>query len=95
MQSDWTQEQMNAAGEKLEAAQSAAEEAAEGTSESDVWTSVWDSLFGNMSEESIMSWIESMQTGAQEGYEKVLEAEQKLSNLLEGIFGAYINAPAQ
>ena len=95
MDSEWTQEEIAAAEEKLETAQTTVEEAAEKVTDADLWTSVWDSAFGKLSEENIMSWVESMQTGTEQGYEKVLQAEEGLSNLLEGIFGAFVNSPAQ
>ena len=95
LDSGWTEEMMEAAEDKLEEAQSAAEEAAEEVPDAELWASVWDSVFSGMSEENIMNWVGSMQTGVEEGYGKVLETEEGLSNLLEGIFGAYINSPAE
>ncbi len=95
LESGWTEELMEAAEDKLEEAKNAAEEDVEETSDADLWASVWDSVFGGMSEENIMNWVGSMQTGVEEGYGKVLETEEELSNLLEGIFGAFINSPAE
>ena len=95
LDSGWTEEMMEAAEDKLEEAQSAAEKAAEEVPDAELWASVWDSVFSGMSEENIMNWVGSMQTGVEEGYGKVLETEEGLSNLLEGIFGAYINSPAE
>ena len=92
LESDWTEEDILAAEESLEAA--AAEEAEPGEA-AGLWESVWDSVFMNLSEENVMGWVTSMQTGAEEGYQKVLEAEDTLSNLLEGIFGAFVGEPAE
>ena len=95
LDSGWTEELIEAAEDKLEEAQTAVEEAVDQATDADLWASVWDSVFSGMSEENIMNWVGSMQTGAEEGYEKVLESEEKLSTLLEGIFGAFINSPAE
>ena len=95
LDSGWTEELVLAAEDKLKEAQTAVEEAVDQVTDADLWASVWDSVFGGMSEENIMNWVGSMQTGAEEGYEKVLETEEELSTLLEGIFGAFINSPAE
>ena len=102
LDSGWTEEQIDAAEDKLEEAEekleeagAAVEEAVEQATDADHWASVWDKVFSGMSEENIMNWVESMQTGAEEGYGKVLESEEQLSNLLEGIFGAFVNTPAE
>ncbi len=95
LNSGWTEELMDAAEDKLEDAQPAAEETADQETDVNLWASAWDSVFGKMSEENVMNWVESMQTGAEEGYKKVLQAEEQLSNLLGGIFGAFINSPAE
>ncbi len=93
MGSGWDEEMIEAAEDKLEAAPAA--DAAEAAGGADLWASVWDTVFTGMSEENIMNWVGSMQTGEEEGYEKVLESEKALSSLLEGIFGAFVAAPAE
>ena len=97
MSSDWTKEQISAAGDKLEeAAAGMKDQAAEAADQAvSAWSSAWDSIFSRLTQENVMTWVESMQTGAEEGYQKVLETEQQLSNLLEGIFGAFVTAPAE
>ncbi|MBQ6508255.1 MAG: insulinase family protein [Flexilinea sp.] len=101
LETGWTEDMAEAAEDRLEEAgavpadEQAAEDAAEEAGEADLWASVWDSVFMGLDEENIMSWVESMQTGAEEGYEKALESSEELSNLLEGIFGAFIGTSAE
>lgn len=90
---DWTAEQTAAAGAKLEEAAASVSEPESG--DAGLWAQAIDTVFGGLSQENLMSWVESMQTHAQEGYQKVLESEETLSNLLEGIFGAYVEQPAE
>ena len=92
LESDWTEDAIVAAEENLETA--AAEETEPGEDAS-LWASVWDSVFMNLSEENVMNWVTSMQTGAEEGYQQVLETEDQLSNLLEGIFSAFVGGSAE
>ena len=102
LESGWTAEMAEAAEVKLEDADKMREEAAavaedeaETVSDDDLWALVWDSVFTSLDEENLMGWVQSMQTGVTEGYEKALESSEELSNLLEGIFGAFIGSAAE